>query len=136
MGVISMKYSFRFVLAAAATFAFAGAAAAQTFTQPGQGKTLFDGLCQDCHGPNGASDQAPALNHALGQDDATLRRIIRDGMPERGMPRVRRMTEEEVEVLASYVRSLGAGKPETVAGNATRGAAVYARLDCTSCHTI
>lgn len=123
------------VMIAAIAF-LSGAAAAQTFTQPGEGKRLFDGLCQDCHGPNGAGDEAPSLNHPLTQDDATLHRIIRDGIPERGMPRVRRMTEEEVNVLAVYVRSLGNARPVAVAGNAEKGRAVYQRLDCASCHTI
>lgn len=124
------------IVLAAAVFASAGIAAAQTFTPPGDGKKLFDGLCQDCHGTNGVGDEAPALNHALGADDATLRKIIRDGIPERGMPRVRRMTEPEIEVLAAYVRSLGAGRTETVAGNAEKGRGVYQRLDCASCHVV
>lgn len=131
-----MKYLSRIAIAAAAVAMFAGGAAAQTFTQPGEGKRLFDGLCQDCHGSNGVGDEAPALNHSLSQDDTALHRIIRDGIPERGMPRVRRMTEEEVDVLASYVRTLGNGKTGTVAGNAERGRAVYARLDCATCHII
>jgi putative heme-binding domain-containing protein len=124
------------ILFLAAVSVLGGAAAAQTFTQPGEGKALFGALCADCHGANGVGDEAPALNHPLGEDDAALHRIIRDGVPERGMPRVRRMTEEEVDVLASYVRSLGNGKAETVAGNGERGRAVYARLDCASCHII
>ena len=111
-------------------------AAAQTFNQPGSGKQLFDGLCQDCHGPDGRGDEAPALNHPLAADDAALRKIIRDGAPERGMPRVRRMTEPEVDVLLAYVRTLSRGTPETVAGNADRGRAVYATLDCATCHVI
>ena len=120
----------------AAVFGLAGVAAAQTFTPPGDGKKLFDGLCQDCHGANGVGDEAPALNHALAADDTALRKIIRDGIPERGMPRVRRMTEPEVEVLAAYVRSLGAGRAETVAGDAGKGHALYQQLDCASCHVV
>lgn len=131
-----MKRCFRLSIMAAAIAFLSGAASAQTFTQPGQGKTLFDGLCQDCHGLNGAGDEAPSLNHPLAADDATLHRIIRDGIPERGMPRVRRMTEEEVDVLAAYVRSLGTARPVNVAGNAEKGRGVYQKLDCASCHTI
>ena len=131
-----MNRCLRLSVMAAAIALLSGAAAAQTFTQPGQGKTLFDGLCQDCHGPNGAGDEAPSLNHPLAQDDAALHRIIRDGIPERGMPRVRRMTEEEVDVLTAYVKSLGNARPVTVAGNVDKGRAVYQRLDCASCHTI
>ena len=120
----------------AIALSFSGAAVGQTFTPPGDGKKLFDGLCQECHGANGVGDEAPALNHPLGTDDGTLRRIIRDGIPERGMPRVRRMTEEEVTVLTAYVRSLGAGAPTRVAGNAEHGRVLYQRLDCGSCHVI
>ena len=81
-------------------------------------------------------DEAPSLNRPLSADDVALHKIIRDGIPERGMPRVRRMTEEEVDVLAAYVRSLGTGRPERVAGNAAAGRAVYQRLDCAVCHVI
>ena len=131
-----MKRCLRVSVMAAIVACVSGFVAAQTFTQPGEGKKLFDGLCQDCHGPNGAGDEAPSLNHPLTADDATLHRIIRDGIPERGMPRVRRMTEEEVDVLATYVRSLGTARPVTVAGNVEKGRAVYQKLDCASCHTI
>src|SRR5258707_6926748 len=112
------------------------AASAQSFTQPGAGKPLFDGLCQDCHGVNGTGDEGPALNHPLGADDATLHKIIRDGIPERGMPRVRRMTEEEVDVLVSYVKTLSGGGPAKVAGNAEKGRATYQRLACAPCHVV
>ncbi len=114
----------------------AATASAQTFNPPGNGKQLFDGLCQDCHGVNGVGDEAPALNHPLARDDAALHRIIRDGIPGTGMPRARRMTEEEVDVLVSYVRSLARNGPVTVGGNAANGRALYARLDCATCHVI
>jgi putative heme-binding domain-containing protein len=122
--------------AALALVAMTSLASAQSFTQPGAGKALFDGLCQDCHGVNGTGDEGPALNHPLGADDMALHKLIRDGIAERGMPRVRRMTEEEVDVLVSYVRELGRGAPVTVSGNAEKGRAVYQRLDCASCHVI
>ena len=111
-------------------------AEAQTFSQSAGGKQLFDGLCTDCHGTNGTGDESPALNHPLGADDAALKKIIRDGAPERGMPRVRRLTEEEVDALASYVRTLGNGSPTEIAGDAGKGRAVYQKLDCQACHTI
>jgi putative heme-binding domain-containing protein len=114
----------------------AGVAAAQSFTQSASGKQLFDAHCQDCHGVNGTGDEAPALNHALGADDAALHKVIRDGTPDGRMPRVRRMTEEEVDQLVAYVRTLGGGAPEKIAGNAQTGSAVYQRLACTTCHTI
>jgi cytochrome c oxidase cbb3-type subunit III len=108
-------------------------------TPTAEGKALFEGLCVGCHGVNGTGDEGPALNRpslTFATDEAALRRIIRDGIPGTGMPRVRRMTDDEVVALASYVRSLGRGAPVTVAGNAVRGRTVYQRLDCAACHVI
>src|SRR5437588_3736362 len=98
-------------------------AAAQSFTAPGAGKPLFDGLCQDCHGVNGTGNEGPALNHPLGADDAALHKIIRDGIPERGMPRVRRMAVEDAAVLVAYVSTLGGAGPMAVGGTAVEGRA-------------
>ena len=126
----------RIVTLAAAASAWASIAAGQSFTPPPAGKALFDGLCQDCHGVNGTGDEAPALNHALGADDAALHKLIRDGAPDRGMPRVRRMTEEEAAALVTYVRTLGRGAPTKIAGDAGKGRAVYQKLDCATCHVI
>ena len=62
------------------------------------GKKLFDGMCARCHGIDGTGDEGPALNRATlaraASDDA-LRDVIRDGIPERGMPRVRRLSDGE-----------------------------------------
>ena len=75
-----------------------------------QGKQLFEGLCADCHGFEGTGGRGPNLNRAVlprAQDDESLLAIIRDGIPDRGMPRVRRTTGNEQRQLAAYVRSLG-----------------------------
>src|SRR6185503_18108608 len=114
-----------------------GNAIAQTATD--DAKQLFDGLCVRCHGVNGTGDEAPALNRAAlrrAPDDTALKRIIRDGIPESGMPRVRRMTEDEITLLATYVRSLGRVTPERLTGNAEKGRTTYANLGCAYCHVI
>jgi putative heme-binding domain-containing protein len=132
---MNIRY-FRIIIGTVIASAWAGAAGAQSFTPPPQGKALFDGLCTDCHGVNGTGDEAPALNHALGADDAALHKLIFDGSPDGRMPRVRRMTEEEADQLVAYVRTLGRGAPVKVAGDVAKGRAVYQRLDCASCHVI
>jgi putative heme-binding domain-containing protein len=121
---------------AAIASAATGAALAQSFTQAAPGKQLFDAQCVDCHGINGTGDEAPAINHTLSADDAALHKIIRDGTPDGRMPRVRRMTEEEVDQLVAYVRVLGRGASTPVVGNADRGRGIYQRLDCRTCHVI
>src|SRR5215510_15458513 len=126
-------------LAAALILLLASANHATALSANDDAKQLFDGLCVRCHGVNGTGDEAPSLNRATlrrAPDDTALRRIIRDGIPEAGMPRVRRMTEDEVALLATYVRSLGRVAPERLTGNAERGRARYANLGCSSCHVI
>jgi cytochrome c oxidase cbb3-type subunit III len=104
-----------------------------------QGKKLFEGMCARCHGIDGTGDEGPSLNRPTltraGTDDA-LREVIRDGIPDRGMPRVRRLTETEIDRLASYVRSLGRSTATATKGNADRGREIYGRLACGTCHIV
>src|SRR5262245_10077577 len=104
-----------------------------------QGKQLFEGLCADCHGYEGAGGRAPSLNRPTltrAQDDESLRAIIRDGIADRGMPRVRRTTDNEQRQLIAYVRSLGRAAPASGVGDPQKGSAVYQRTGCSSCHVI
>lgn len=104
-----------------------------------EGKRLFDGMCARCHGIDGTGDEGPALNRAVltraATDDA-LREVIRDGIADRGMPRVRRLTEGELTQLVAYVRSLGHTTATPARGDAEHGRAIYARLGCASCHIV
>ena len=104
-----------------------------------EGKKLFDGMCARCHGIDGTGDEGPALNRAVlsraATDDA-LREVIRDGIPDGGMPRVRRLTDGELAQLVAYVRSLGRTTAAPARGDAGRGRAVYERLGCASCHIV
>src|SRR4030095_15408212 len=95
-----------------------------------KGKQLFEGLCSRCHGFDGTGGEGPNLNRPTltrAQDDEALRAIIRDGIPDRGMPRVRETTDNEQRQLAAYVRSLGRAAPAARAGDAQKGYAVYQR---------
>src|SRR5215467_15784347 len=102
-----------------------------------KGKQLFEGLCADCHGFEGAGGRAPSLNRPTltrAQDDESLRAIIRDGIADRGMPRVRRTTDNEQRQLIAYVRSLGRATASARSGDSQKGSAVYQRTGCASCH--
>jgi len=104
-----------------------------------KGKQLFEGLCSRCHGFDGTGGEGPNLNRPTltrAQDDEALRAIIRDGIPDRGMPRVRRTTDNEQRQLVAYVRSLGRAAPAARAGDVQKGNAVYQRSGCASCHVI
>ena len=113
--------------------------AAQGVADIAEGKKLFGGLCVTCHGFDGTGGAGPPLNRPRllsAPDDASLRNIIADGIPNRGMPRVRRVTDEEMRQLVAYVRSIGKTARVAVRGDATRGGQLYAKLGCAGCHII
>jgi cytochrome c oxidase cbb3-type subunit III len=128
-------------LVMAALLAMAATASAQTFNQPGTGKQLYDGLCEDCHGLNGIGDEAPAINRLTDTGDEAVNRIMRQHAPGGGPlglagARVRRLTDDETRVIVAYVQELNRGAPETLTGNAERGRNLYANLDCATCHVV
>lgn len=104
-----------------------------------KGKQLFEGLCSRCHGFDGTGGEGPNLNRPTltrAQDDQSLRAIIRDGIPDRGMPRVRRTTDNELRQLMVYVRSLGRTGNTVASGDPKKGSEIYQRSGCASCHVI
>ena len=85
------------------------------------GKKNYDGRCAGCHGPTGDGGKGtnlavPALPRA--QNDLSLYRIIRYGVPDTEMPG-HNMTPREIWQIATYVRSLG--RSASIPGNAVRG---------------
>jgi len=115
------------------------AASAQSVTDLADGKKLFSGLCVTCHGFEGTGGAGPPLNRPRllsAPDDASLRNIIAEGIPSRGMPRVRRVTDDEMRQLVAYVRSIGKSARAPVRGDASRGGQLYGKLGCSNCHII
>jgi putative heme-binding domain-containing protein len=128
------------ILLIVVSIAAPGPAAPQTSTMDtAPGKKLFDGMCARCHGIDGTGDEGPSLNHPTltrAPDADALRAVIRDGIPDRGMPRVRRLTENELDQLVAYVRSLGRTATAATRGSAERGRVIYDKLACASCHIV
>ena len=115
------------------------ASAAQSAADVQAGKVLFGHLCVTCHGPDGGGGSGPPLNRAKlvnAPDDAALRTIIADGIPNRGMPRVRRTLDSEQRALVAYVRSLGKTARTASRGSAPKGRDLYAKMNCAACHIV
>jgi len=137
--LLIMPRSLSASLVLVACLAVPGAALAQSAADIQGGKTLFSGMCVTCHGFDGTGGTGPPLDRPkllLAPDEAALRNIISDGIPDRGMPRVRRVTENEMRQLVAYVRSLGKTTRAPVKGNAQKGREHYARLGCAGCHIV
>ena len=115
---------------------------------PGQGETrdavagkkLFELNCAVCHGIEGrGGGRGPNLNRVRlehAPDDAALKSLIEDGIPPEMPEAVGDMSEKEVANVVAYVRSLGTIPAEPVPGDAARGARVYAKGGCASCHIV
>lgn len=113
--------------------------AAQSASDVAEGKKLFGGLCVTCHGFDGTGGAGPPLNRPrllAAPDEPSLRNVIAEGIPNRGMPRVRRVTDDEMRQLVAYVRSIGKFARPAVRGDATRGGQIYGKLGCAGCHII
>jgi cytochrome c oxidase cbb3-type subunit 3 len=114
--------------------------------------TLYRQNCSGCHGANGTGGAAVSLGSPVYQelvDDATLRRIITDGIPGTVMPAWARsaggtLTDPQIDVLVHGMRArwanpsaLGGHTPppytSSTPGNAARGADVY-QTSCAMCH--
>jgi PQQ-dependent dehydrogenase (methanol/ethanol family) len=114
-----------------------------------EGQRLYDQTCQSCHAPAGRGDRGPALDTATfarGNEDGDLFHAIRDGIAGTQMPPFRRLTDQQVWQLVSYIRSLSRGGSAASAaanagsvpnGNPAAGEALFfGGAGCASCHQV
>lgn len=110
---------------------------AQNSADVAKGRQLFLGMCSRCHGAEGGGGEGPSLNRLnRAHNDDEMRVIIRDGIPDRGMPRIRRFTDAELLQMVSFVNSLGRAAGAAITGIPVNGQAVYQKLGCPSCHIV
>src|SRR4029078_4348159 len=107
------------------------------------GQTLFNEVCQSCHGPGGqGSDRGPALTGTLknGNTDADVFRTIRNGVPGTQMVAFNSFTDAQVWQLVSFIRSTqgnAAAPTGSVTGDVSAGEAVFfAKGGCSDCHEV
>lgn len=113
---------------------------------------LFSENCAACHGPDGRGGAAIALANPVYlaiADDASIRKVIAQGVPGTAMPAFAQsaggmLTDAQIDVLTKEIRSRwsrrgildAASAPPygpKLAGDAQRGQAAY-KAFCESCH--
>jgi cytochrome c oxidase cbb3-type subunit 3 len=106
-----------------------------------RGRIHYIASCARCHGVQGGGGEGPPLARARlprAPDDATLTRLVADGIPGTAMSETWWLSEAEVQQLVAFVRSLGRTTPgsESLSGDPARGRSLYERARCSRCHTI
>src|SRR5262245_53540613 len=109
------------------------------------GSKLYDSNCGSCHGENG--DKIVGIDFSKGTfktariDDDVIR-IIRNGVPNTGMP-PNPFSEAQANTIVAYVRSLLGGRAAnssaiaSLTGDPARGKTLFeGKGNCTSCHAI
>src|SRR5882762_3783904 len=105
---------------------------------PDAGRRQFDSRCAVCHGGDGAGgEHGPAIVFRLAsRTDEQLATVVRDGLPNLGMPAFK-LTDQEMKELIGFMRTLrprrGQGpvpvKVETVDGRKLDGMALNLSSD-------
>jgi putative heme-binding domain-containing protein len=105
-----------------------------------EGRRIFESQCAWCHGTAGAGGTGPDLRHPTlrhAANDDALVEIVRNGIPGTEMPSFAvALTERMAWQTAAYVRSLGRSAAQPIAGDPARGATVYEKTGCASCHVV
>src|SRR5579883_1099745 len=88
-----------------------------------RGKKLYEGFCSLCHGQTGTGGKGPSLAQpklSRAPNDEALVAVIQGGIPGTEMPGFWQLTDNEAQLLAKYVRSMGRVEVEKLPGDAAR----------------
>jgi cytochrome c oxidase cbb3-type subunit 3 len=106
------------------------------------GQQTFDSTCASCHGLDGrGGERAPDIAtrpEITRLSDQDLLKILRSGIPEKGMPSFAALGSAKLSALLSYLRSLqGKGTAIPVVGNTEKGKELYwGKVGCSECHML
>jgi cytochrome c oxidase cbb3-type subunit III len=102
----------------------------------------FAARCAACHGLDGrGGEHAPAIVDtpaARTRSDEALARIIRSGIPDKGMPSFHFLANPQIEEIISYIRVLrGGGGAVNLKGDPAAGSKLFfGEARCSDCHMI
>lgn len=115
---------------------------AQTTSPVAAGQQTFSSICASCHGLDGRGgergpDIATRPEITRLNDEETLR-ILRSGVPEKGMPPFADLGPAKLSDLLSYLRRLqGKGTEAPVLGDVQKGKELFSgKGGCSACHMV
>lgn len=100
----------------------------------------FARRCAPCHGLDGrGGEHAPSIVNspaARARSNEELNRIIRSGVPDKGMPSFHFLTNQQIGAIISYIRFLrGGGNAANVKGDPAAGSNLFfGEAHCSDCH--
>ncbi|HEX5412317.1 MAG TPA: c-type cytochrome [Terriglobia bacterium] len=100
----------------------------------------FANRCAPCHGLDGrGGEHAPAIVNtatASARSDQETARIIRSGIPDKGMPSFHFLTNQQINEIVSYIRFLrGGGNTANLKGDPAAGSKLFfGEARCSDCH--
>jgi putative heme-binding domain-containing protein len=108
-----------------------------------QGQNIYRGQCAVCHGIDAKGFRGSDLttgDWVHGGTDAQIFKTIRAGVPGTEMPRHINLSEDEIWMVISYLRTLSSpGGPALEKGDAARGEQLFwakERGNCGQCHMV
>lgn len=108
----------------------------------GAGKQIFVTTCAACHGlDGGGAERGPDISRRREVErlpDKTLLKIVREGVPTRGMPAFASLGDARIQAVVRYLRSLQRPAGATdISGDPKRGKAIFfGQYGCAQCHLV
>jgi len=103
-------------------------------------RRAFANRCAPCHGLDGrGGEHAPAIVNTSGasaRSDQEVARIVRSGIPDKGMPSFHFLTNQQIDEIISYLRYLrGGGNTANLKGDPAAGSKLFfGEARCADCH--
>ena len=107
-----------------------------------EGMRLFPAHCGSCHGLDGrGGERAPDIagrRDVQKLSDATLAKVIREGIPGTGMPPFRSLGNAKLQALVRDLRKLqGENTTSSLPGSPTHGQVLFfGKAGCSECHMV
>lgn len=103
-----------------------------------ESKRLFEQNCSACHGVDAGGGDGPDLHGVVARfGDAGVEDIIRRGIAGTAMPGSSTLSQREEANIVAYLRNLDSTTAvEKVAGDPSKGQALYNSSGCPACHMI